>query len=101
MRVSIDTRVLAPARLEIPLTRADWVSHSSIFRLCFDVSLALSMMLLGSSLNTCVPVPLIHWIFFLVCAIAAACFLGMSQHWMSKATGKHRWTARRAYASIK
>lgn len=83
-RLNIATKVVAPAEITIPLMRADQVFTSSVFRVCFEVFLALFSSFFGYFIGLSKPTTL-HWVVLAVFGIAAIGFLGVSLWFASRA----------------
>ncbi|WP_211456993.1 hypothetical protein [Comamonas brasiliensis] len=76
-KIDVRTTVTAPAEINIPLIRADHAGTSSVFRVCFEVSLSIFSTLTGYTLGLNQAQP-IHWLFIAVCFFAAIAFLVLS-----------------------
>ena len=80
-RVDVRTDVQAPDEIIINLVREDFLDTSNIFRIFFEISLAIGGAILGcviSMLNDNKPVPLIIWLFLSVMIIGCVAFLYFS-----------------------
>ena len=79
----IDTRVSlsAPTEINVTLVRADYLSTSNVFRVMFEIFLAISSALM--SVNLSIVVTKLHWIFFGVTFLSSILFLGLSL-WFAK-----------------
>ena len=73
-RINVKANVVAPEEITINLVREDLHATSNIFRIAFEIFLALFGGLLGHDLSITNPTPL-HYISLLVCAVAAVSFL--------------------------
>ena len=70
----IETRVIAPDTITITLVRSDYIAISNIFRVCFEVFLALSSAAVGVVLS--VPqISMMHWAFLGTVSVSALSFL--------------------------
>jgi len=79
----IDTRVSLsePTEINVTLVRADYSSTSNVFRIMFEIFLAISSALM--SVNLSAVVTKLHWIFFGVTFFSSILFLGLSL-WFGK-----------------
>lgn len=78
-KIEVKTNVIAPEQIDIPLVREDFSSVSDIFRICFEVFLALFSCLLGvilsSDKKTITPIYLISAGVCLIFAIISLCLV--------------------------
>ena len=81
----IDTKVSlsAPTEINVTLVRADYSSTSNVFRIMFELFIAISSALM--SVNLSIAVTKLHWIFFAVTSFSSALFLGLSLWYSRKA----------------
>ena len=79
----IDTKVSlsAPTEINVTLVRADYSSTSNVFRIMFEIFLAISSALM--SVNLSIAATALHWIFFGVTFFSSILFLGLS-FWFGK-----------------
>jgi hypothetical protein len=73
-QIDIETRITAPTQITVPLVRADHHETANIFRVAFELFLAVTSALLGHVLAL-QEVARIHWVFLAVCALATIGFL--------------------------
>ena len=73
-QIDIETKVTAPTQITVPLVRADFHQTANVFRVSFELFLAVTSALLGHVLALQV-VERIHWLFLFVCSIATVGFL--------------------------
>lgn len=76
-QINVKTSVTGPTEINIPLVRADHVSQSNVFRVCFEVGLSLSSTLLGFVLGLPTPTSF-HWLTLAIVGVATGIFLIMS-----------------------
>jgi hypothetical protein len=81
----IDTRISlsAPTEINVTLVRADYSSTSNVFRIMFELFLAISSALM--SVNLSIVVTKLHWIFFGVTFFSSILFLGLSLSFAKRA----------------
>ena len=72
--VTVNTKVTAPTEIDIPLVRADHHNTGNIFRLFFEIFMALFSVLLGHTLSIETLQP-IHYISLAVTGVAALAFI--------------------------
>lgn len=77
--VTVNTKVTAPSEIDIPLVRADHHNTGNIFRLFFEIFMALFAVLLGHTLSIDNLQP-IHYISLAVTAVAALAFILLYLH---------------------
>lgn len=75
-KFEVNTTIVAPTSIKIPLIRADHASTSNIFRVFFEVFLSLTATLFGYVLSLATPQP-IHWISLVISGCATFSFLGV------------------------
>ena len=73
-KIDVKAVVTAPSEITIPLVRADHHQTSNVFRVAFEVFLALFGGLMGHVLSIDKP-EVIHFLFLGVCGFAAVIFL--------------------------
>lgn len=73
-RIDVETSVTAPAKITVPLVRADHHHTSGVFRFTFEIFLAMSAML-GGHILSIQDVPKLTWLSLVVCVITAIGFL--------------------------
>ena len=76
-KLNVKATITAPDEIQIPLVRADQLHTSNIFRIIFEICLAVSASLLGIILTVTSITP-IHWAFFSFSSILALVFLVLS-----------------------
>ena len=78
-QINTKVNITAPDVINVDLIRADYASTSSIFRICFEIFLALFSVILGHflSINRDTLLP-IHWLSLAICGIATAAFLWLT-----------------------
>lgn len=75
--LDVNTTITGPDEIEIALVRADELHTSNVFRVFFEVCLAVAASLLGVILS--IPeITRLHWAFFAFSGAGAACFLVLS-----------------------
>ena len=81
---TVDTQLSlsAPVEINIPLVRADHLSTSNVFRILFEMFLAISSALISVILSSNTANK-IHWAFFGVTSLSSFLFLALSV-WFSK-----------------
>ena len=72
-KIDVKANVIAPAEINVTLIRADRASVSNIFRLFFEVFLALGSTILGSILTDPHPTTF-KWVVLGICAILTIIF---------------------------
>ena len=78
-KIDIETKITAPKIIEIPLVRADYASTSNIFRICFEVCLAIFSVLLGVVISKeGNDIESIYWVFLSVTFVGIIVFLILS-----------------------
>ena len=80
----IKTRVIGPEEIVVQMVRSDYLSISNIFRVFFDIFLALTSVMVGVILSV-TKVTVLHWLFLLVVAISMFSFLITSLVYKKKA----------------
>lgn len=75
--LKVNTRVTAPATVEVALVRADVMHVSHTFRAFFEVFLSLTSTLIGYLLSLQTPVPF-HWVALVICCCLTAAFFVLS-----------------------
>jgi hypothetical protein len=83
-KINVDAIVTAPQQITVPLIRADHAETSNIFRLCFEVFLAIFASLLGYVLALPTPTK-IHWVFLAVIGLSTVAFGILSFRYSRKA----------------
>jgi predicted MFS family arabinose efflux permease len=83
-RLDVKATVSAPEEINIPLVRADYADEANTYRVCFEVALTLGSALLGVNLSIEHPDTL-HWVAFVVLALAAGAFLFLARKKARKA----------------
>lgn len=84
-RFDVDTSIIAPGKIEIPLVRADLISTSTTFRVLFDIFLSISMTLFGMMISSETAISSMHKGFFAVTVIATITFLVLDVYWQYRA----------------
>jgi hypothetical protein len=84
-KLNVNAKITAPETINIPLVRADVLHVSTTFRVCFEVFLSLTSVLLGYVLSI-QDVLFFHWVSLVVCAGATVAFLILSLRKQSEAT---------------
>ena len=77
-RIDIKTQVEGPDEIRINLVREDYLETSNIFRIFFEVSLAIAATILGgiiSLINENKPVPVLNWVFLTIMLIGSFAFI--------------------------
>ena len=75
--LNVKANVTAPAEINIPLVRADQLHTSNIFRVVFEVCLAVFASLIGVLLSIDNPT-ILHWSFLGFTGILGGVFLALS-----------------------
>ena len=75
--IKVQPNITAPAQINVPLVRADHLWTSNVFRVFFEVFLAVSGALVGVLLTVENP-SRTHWAFLAVTALSAIAFLVLS-----------------------
>lgn len=88
-KIDIKTIVTAPDEIEVPLVREDYLNTSNIFRIIFEIFLAVSCALFGVVL-TLEKVSRLHWLFLLFASMFTLAFLILAYIFYIKARGKHK-----------
>jgi len=73
-KIDVQAIVTAPEKITIPLVRADYHSTSNVFRVAFEIFLALLCATIGHILSLKV-IENIHYFLLTLCAISAISFL--------------------------
>lgn len=76
-RINTKLSIQAPEEINVPLVRADHLETSNVFRLCFEIFLAITASLVGVVLSTD-NVEKLLWAFLTVTTIASIGFLVLS-----------------------
>lgn len=76
-RLDVKAKITAPDEIQIPLVRADQLHTSNVFRVVFEVCLAVTASLLGVILSS-TTITTLHWAFFGFSAILSVGFLFLS-----------------------
>lgn len=76
-RLDVKATITAPDEIQIPLVRADQLHTSNVFRVAFEVCLAVTASLLGVVLSI-TAVTTLHWAFFSFSGILSIVFLILS-----------------------
>jgi len=82
--IEIKTNITAPTNITVPLVRADYLAMSNVFRIIFEIFLALTASLFGSIFTLDSPAA-IHWAFFAVTGTSTIVFLVLSAVFHKKA----------------
>jgi len=88
-KLNVKTIVTGPDEIEVPLVRADFFTTSNVFRVCFEVFLAIAGALVGVVL-TVEKTTTLHWVFLLVVCLAGLAFLVLAVVYYSKAKSRKR-----------
>ena len=80
--LNIDTQVIAPKRVNVRLVYAEDLFVSNVFRVLFDVCLALEMAVAGAALSSSVPATADRKILLWVLGGLAVIFLGLNLFFM-------------------
>jgi len=83
-RLDVRANVTAPSQVDVPLVRADYFDTSNIFRVCFEITLALFSSLMGSMLSG-QNIFALHWICLGVLLFAMVAFLWLTVVYHRKA----------------
>ena len=75
--LDIKTRVTGPDEINVELVRSDYIATSNIFRVFFEIFLALSSALVGVVMSVTVRTT-IHWVFLSVVGVSTLSFLILS-----------------------
>ena len=75
--LNVKANVTAPSEINIPLMRADQVHSSNVFRIVFEICLAVFASLVGIMLTTSSPAA-VHWAFLFFSGGLGAAFLWLS-----------------------
>lgn len=76
-RLDVKATITAPDEIQIPLVRADQLHTSNVFRVAFEVCLAVSASLFGVILSV-TTITALHWAFFSFSGILSIVFLVLS-----------------------
>jgi len=76
-KLNVKATITAPEEIQIPLVRADQLHTSNVFRIAFEVCLAVAASLLGVILSIAAATDL-HWAFFGFSSILSIVFLVLS-----------------------
>ena len=76
-KLDVKTTITAPEEIQIPLVRADQLHTSNVYRIVFEVCLAVSAALLGVILSI-KTITALHWAFFGFSGSLAIVFLFLS-----------------------
>jgi hypothetical protein len=76
-KLDIEATFTAPEKVNIALVRADLADQANVFRILFEVSLALLSALIGVMLSVG-KLERIHWAALVVLVIATATFLALT-----------------------
>jgi hypothetical protein len=85
--IKVPTRVTAPDEITIQLVRGDHITTSNVFRVCFEVSLALFSALLGTVLDE-KEIQRLQWAGLVVLGVATGTFLILSIAYHRKASSQ-------------
>jgi len=83
--LKIDANITAPKVVNIRLVRADLLDVATMFRVSFDVSLAVAMTIVGITIGAPGPVPKIQWAFLAFAGLAAVVSLALDVRTMRRA----------------
>jgi len=83
-RINVKTTVTAPDEINVQLVRADYLGISNVFRICFEVFLAVTSSLIGVVL-TVSPVTGLHKLFLAFVSVGTLGFLVMTVLFYCKA----------------
>ncbi|MBU2529050.1 hypothetical protein KKF70_06680 [bacterium] len=83
-KINIKTTVTAPDEINVQLVRADYLEISNIFRLCFEICLALTATLIGVVLSV-LKITMLHKLFLGFVSVGTLFFLGLTIHFYCKA----------------
>lgn len=75
--LNVKANVTAPAEINIPLVRADQLHTNNVFRIVFEVCLAVFASLIGVMLSIDEPTRL-HWVFVVFTGVLGGAFLLLS-----------------------
>ena len=78
-KIDVKATVSAPSEINIPLVRADYHATSNIFRVFFEVFLAISSATLGAIQTMSEPLT-IYWVGLGIFAVSGVIFLVCSLH---------------------
>lgn len=76
-RLDVKATITAPNEIQIPLVRADQLQTSNVFRVAFEVCLAVTASLLGVMLSVAT-ITTLHWAFFSFAGLLSIVFLVLS-----------------------
>ena len=79
-KIDIKATVSAPSEINIPLVRADYHATSNVFRVFFEVFLAVSSTTFGAILTMTEP-QIIYWVVLGIFAVSGVTFLGFSLYY--------------------
>ena len=84
----VQATVSAPSNITVRLVRADHHTTANIFRICFEVFLALLSVTIGAVIQM-TNVPTVYCAILIVCAIFAVVFVALSVYyeWLSSRSG--------------
>jgi hypothetical protein len=83
-KINVDAVITAPEQVTVPLIRADHAETANIFRLSFEVFLAIFASLLGYVLALPNPTT-IHWVFLTIIGVSTIAFAIISFTYSRKA----------------
>ncbi len=89
-RININTSVEAPEEITINLVREDYLETSNIFRLFFEICLALTCAIIGNliSYKMIDEIPPLNWLFLIVMILGCVACLIMAIKNYKKAKSK-------------
>ena len=85
--IDIKTRVRGPDEIIVRLERSDYHSMRNVFRVFFDIFLALTSAMVGVILSV-TKVTVLHWVFLVVAGVSMFSFLITSVVFQKKARGE-------------
>ena len=75
--LNVKTTVTGPDEIIVPLVRADYLAISNVFRIFFEIFLAVSTSLIGAILNVQNPT-MLYWVFLAVTGVSCITFMILS-----------------------
>jgi hypothetical protein len=84
-KFDIEPQVILPRRPVIRYVRVELLDTATVFRVCFDVFLALFMAAFGAMIAAPNPIGTMHRAFLWVTGIAAVVFVALDIAWMLRA----------------